>query len=375
VYKDPSCTVAPPPYAMEYSFTPCDSMPAHLYARGTKIAVGQYYSKGSDGSCNGPYTTSTSYDYYSIGAEVLPSDLVEVTLGSPIGPGRLALRHYESADGMRRQAEVHDSALGTGCYPSVYGGSSTGSCSPSSRYVSYEENSTCTTPKLAISKQCAQPKYAVYYANNACPGTAPHYYSVGALTTGSPLYYYNGASCVAQTPSTGDDFYKMGSELSLAPVTRTIGTAGQRIQLVHFTDSEGLSYRSYALYDGQKGADCYPTKLPDGTIRCVVYGGYIRTLYKDTGCTQTIDLVEQTTGGSSCTAPPVPKYARKYITPPAGSCTYNTQVYEVGALYTGAVYENNGSCVAYSRATRAVYSLGAQVPLTDFVTASITIDP
>ena len=375
VYKDPNCPRQPLPYALEWSYTPCDSRPAHLYSIGNKITVGQYYFKGSDGSCNGPYTTSTSFDYYAVGTEIPTTDLVEVTLGSPTGPGRLALRFYESADGMRRQATVHDGALGTDCYPQTHGTTDTGACSPSAQYVGDEENATCTTPKLAISKQCAQPKYAVYYPNNACPGDPAHYYAVGAATTGSPLYYYNGSTCVAETPLTTDNFYKMGSELSLAPVTRMIGTAGQRIQLEHFTDTEGLSYRSYGLFDAQKGADCYPTKLPDGTIRCVVYGGYVRTLYKDTGCTQTIDLVETTTGGSSCAAQAVPKFARKYITPPAGSCTYNTQVYQVGALYTGAVYENTGSCVAYSRSTRQVYSLGAQVPLTDFVTASITIDP
>ncbi|HUS29105.1 MAG TPA: hypothetical protein VMZ53_11360 [Kofleriaceae bacterium] len=369
IYKDPTCPTTPQPYTLEYSYTPCESHPAHLYVRGAKVGLASYYYKSSDGTCGGPYTTSTSYDYYAIGAEVPPSELVQVQLGAPIGNGRLSERFWQSADGMQRQATVHDAALGTSCYPGATG------CQPSARYVSYEENATCTTPKLSIPKTCAVPKFAVYYPNNACYSDPGKYYTVGAATTGTPLYYFNGSTCTAQTPSTTNNYYKMGTAVTLAPTTRQIGTAGQRIQLIHYTNDEGLNYRSSTLYDAQKGAECYPTKLPDGTIRCIVYGGYVDTFYRDTTCTQPIDLIQVSTGGASCTPPPAPKYARKYITPTPGSCSYNTAVYNVGAAYTATVYENNGTCVAHSTADNKLYSLGAVIPVTDFITASITIDP
>jgi hypothetical protein len=369
IYKDTTCPTPPQPYTLEWNYTPCESRPAHLYARGNKITLAQYYYKNSDGTCAGPYTTSTSYDYFSIGAEIPTSELVQVSLGAPGGEGRLSTRYWESSDGMRRQSTVHDAALGTSCYPGTYG------CAPSARYVSYEENTACTTPKLSIAKTCAVPKFAVYYPNTACYADPPKYYTVGALTAGAPLYYYNGTSCTMSTPSTTNNYYKMGTEVQLSPVTREIGTAGQRIQLVHYTNTEGLNYRSSTLYDAQKDAECYPTKLPDGTTRCIVYGGYVDTFYRDTMCTQTIELVMVSTGGASCAPPAAPKYARKYITPPAGSCQYNTQVYNVGALHTATVYEMNGTCVPHATADNKLYDLGTQVPLTDFVTASITTDP
>jgi hypothetical protein len=376
IYKDPSCALAQLPYTMEWDYTPCDSRPAHLYLRGTKLSLAQYYYKTSDGRCGGPYTTTTSYDYYAVGAEVAPSELVEVTIGSPVGPGRLGTRFYQSSDGMRLQATVHDSELGADCYPQVYAtGATTGSCAPNARYAAYDQDAACTQHKIAINKQCELPKYTVYYPPEACPADPPSYYTLGTPVSGSPLYYYDGASCVASTPSTANNYYRVGTELAVAPVDRVVAAAASRLQLVHYTNSEGMSYRSYNLYDSQKGADCYPTKLPDGTIRCVPYGGYVRTLYRESTCTQTIDLVEVDSGPASCGAPTVPKFARKYVTPAPGSCNYGTQVFDVGAPYSGTVYEDFGTCQVYSPATAKLYSLGAPVPVTDFVTATTSIDP
>jgi hypothetical protein len=376
VYKDTSCAQALLPYALEWEYTPCDSHPAHLYVRGSKVALAQYYYKSSDGTCNGPYATTTSYEYYTLGAEVPPAELVEVTLGSPVGPGRLGTRFYQSPDGMRLQATVHDSQLGADCYPQVYAtGATTGSCAPSARYAAYDQDAACTQHKLSISKQCAVPQYAYYRPPTACPADPPSYYTLGTPVAASPLYYFNGSSCVAATPSTANNYYRVGAELSVAPVERVVATGSSRLQLVHYTNNEGMSYRSYDLYDSQKGADCYPTKLPDGTIRCVVTGGYVRTLYRESTCTQTIDLAEVTSGPASCGAPPMPKFARKYITPAPGSCSYGTQVFDVGAAYTGPVYENFGGCQPYTPTNTALYSLGAPVAIAEFVTATTSIDP
>ena len=213
IYKNPSCVTQPAPYTLDYSYTSCTSQPAHLYTRGAKISLAQYYFMGSDNVCYGPYTTTpASYDYYATGPEVAKTDLVEVTLGSPVGPGRLAMRYYQSPDGMQFQGTVHDAMLGTSCYP-VDVQRDGRICSPSANYVSYEDNATCTSPKLTVSNTCTAPKYAVYYPNNACPATPPHYYALGASTAGAPLYYYNGSTCTSQTPPTNTTFYKMGTEV------------------------------------------------------------------------------------------------------------------------------------------------------------------
>src|SRR6185503_16874367 len=94
-----------------------------------------------------------------------------------------------------------------------------------------------------------------------------------------------------------------------------VAAASSRLQLVHYTDAEGLSYRTYELYDTQKATDCYPTKLPDGSLRCIAYGGYVATFYTSSACTTQIDLAEIETGPASCGAPLVPKFARKYVAP------------------------------------------------------------
>lgn len=374
-YRDTTCPQAASPYALEYAYTPCDSQPAHLYTRGTKLALAQYYDKNSDGSCGGPYTTLSSFDYYAVGGEVLPSALVEVTQGSPVGPGRLAVRYWQSPDGMRLQASVHDAMLGEACYPQIFAtGATTGSCVPDARYAAYNHDSACMQHEIAVDKQCAMPKYAVYYPQNTCPADPPLYYTIGASLPSSPLYQESGASCVARTGSSSYNYFAVGTQLSPAPVTRAVGATQSRLQLIHFTDGGGLSYRSYYLHDSQKDADCYPTKLPDGTMRCVVFGGYVATFYQDSGCTQPIDLVEVSTGPASCGAPTVPKYARKYLTPSPGSCTYNTQVFPVSTPYAGTVYWQNGGCVAYAPTESKLYSIGPQVPLEEFVMASQSID-
>ncbi|HEY5951781.1 MAG TPA: hypothetical protein VIV40_40075 [Kofleriaceae bacterium] len=376
VYRDSGCAQPPLPYAMEWEYTPCDSHPAHLYTRAAKLSLAQYYYKSSDGTCGGPYTTSASYEYYALGAEIPPTDLVEVTLGAPVGSGRLATRFYQSPDGMRLQGTVHDATLGTDCYPQIYAdGATTGSCAPNARYVGYDQDSACTQHKLSINKQCAVPKYLVYYPTTACPADPPQYYTIGTLVAGSPLFYNNGSSCVATTPSTTNNYYRTGSELAVAPVERTIGTAGSRLQLIHFGDAEGMSYRSYYLYDTQKQADCYPTKLPDGTTRCIASGGYVSTFYRDSNCTQTLDVVEVDTGPTSCGAPSVPKFARKYVTPTAGSCQYGTQVFTVSTPYVGPIYQDVGTCQPYTAINAKLYSVGPQVPLAEFVSATSSIDP
>ena len=147
-----------------------------------------------------------------------------------------------------------------------------------------------------------------------------------------PLFYWNTTSqvCTGETASTNVTYYGVGADVSAAAVTRTVDAlASHRIQLVHYTTPEGLRFRDYSVYDSLKGADCYPTALPDGTIVCLPYGGYVQTYYRDAACTQPVDLIEVSTGAPGCAAPPAPKYARKYITPQAGSCQYNVELHQV----------------------------------------------
>ena len=104
-----------------------------------------------------------------------------------------------------------------------------------------------------------------------------------------------------------------------------------------------------------------------------LYG--VQTFYRDAACTQQVDLIEVTLGPAGCGAPPVPKYARKYITPQAGSCQYNIELHQVSTPYAGTVYTNYGTCTPYTPTTTKLYSIGPASSLNEFVSATRSIDP
>jgi len=379
VYRDPVCTQPPPPYLLEYHYAACSSGPAHLYLRGAKTTVAQYYSRNYDGSCAGPYT-STSYDFYALGGEITTDKLVEITYTPGTAAGRLAPVYYASADGMRLPTRLHDSQLGTDCYPQTYvDGATAGTCIPSGAYYAGDfHDASCTQPAVGLTNGCSTPQYAEYQPKTACPADAPHVASITGAIASVPLFYWSSTSqvCTAETGSTNVTYYGVGADVSVPAVTPTVDAlVSHRIQLVHYTTPEGLRFRDYTVYDSLKGADCYPTALPDGTTVCLPYGGYVQTYYRDAACTQAVDLIEVSTGAAGCAAPPAPKYARKYITPQAGSCQYNVELHQVATPYAGTVYTNYGTCAAYTPTTTKLYSIAPASSLNEFVAATQSIDP
>lgn len=376
VYNDPSCATPPPTYLLEWRNGYCVSTPAHLYLRGAKVSVTNYYTRNYDGTCAGPYTDAQE-NYYQLGAEVAPGSLVEVTTAAPTAAGRLGEVFWQSADGMAVPTRLHDSTLNTDCYPQTFSDAAqTGVCIPSNAWYSGDfHDSGCAQPVVGLDHTCAAPTYAEYWPTNACSLDPPHVAQISGATASSPLFYWSGTTCTAETASTSFTYYGIGADVSAAPVTRVAdAVASHRIQLVHYTTTDGLRYRDYSLYDSQKGAECYPTSLPDGTIACLPYGGYISTYYRDTGCTQPIDLVE-VYGATNCATPTPPAYARKYITPAPGSCQYNVELHQVSTPFAGTVYANYGTCAVYNPGTSKLYSIGPAVSVNEFVTATTSIDP
>jgi hypothetical protein len=375
VYRDPSCDREPPKYLLEWHYGTCDSGPAHLYLRGAQITPAQYWTANSDGSCGGPYTGAFD-DFYAIGAEVAPQSLVEVTVGAPTGTGRITERFWQSADGMQLPYVLHDGMLNTDCNPVTYvEGGTSGVCVPSdTAYASYFHDATCTEAELGITRTCAAPAYAEYSPSTACPADPPHIAQVGAATASAPLYYWTGSTCSATTAGATTAYYSVSADVAVATLQRAPDAAQSHcIQLVHYT-SDDLRFRDATLYDSLKGVSCYPTSLPDGTNVCLPYGGAISTFYSDAACAQPIDLVEVYTGGSGCAVLP-PKYARKYITPAPGSCQYNVELHNVSTPYAGTAYTNYGTCLPYTPTGSKLYSVGPAVPTSDFVGATVSIDP
>src|SRR5262249_22019633 len=114
----------------------------------------------------------------------------------------------------------------------------------------------------------------------------------------------------------------------------------------------------------------------DGSVRCIAYGGYISTYYTSSACSTPVDVAELYTGPATCMPPVVPKYARKYVAPPPGTCAYSTEVHTITTAHTAAGYQGSpGACSVYTPYEGKLYNVGAAVPLTDFVAATLVTDP
>jgi hypothetical protein len=378
-YVDSVCPQAPAKYYLDYEPVGCTSVPSHIYLRGSQISAASYYYKNSNGTCSTANPTFSYDTFYTFGSEVAKSDLVELTLSAPKGSGRLGVRYYQSADGMQFPSVLHDTTIDADCSASYYSDASTAArCVPNdARYAYYAHDATCASPELALTSTCTTPKYAYTFPSTSCPDDTETYYAVSAQAMSTPLFYPSGGSCFSTTASSGTSYWMLGAAVSTAPMTYAADTGtAHRIQLIHYTTPEGTRFRDPSkLYDSQMGTDCYPETLPDGTIRCVAYGGYIYSYFTSSACTTPIDVVEIYNGPTSCTPGVVPKYARKDIAPEPGTCTYGTEVHAIGAVHAGAVYEGSpGSCSVYTPYESTLYNVGPVVPLTDFVGAALAQD-
>ena len=381
-YVDTVCPQEPAKYYLDYVTVGCTSVPSHLYLRGAQLAAPNYYYKNSNGTCGSANTASATDKLYTFGSEVPNSNLVELTLSTPQGTGRLGVRYLQSVDGMQFPSVLHDAMLDADCSASYVSDTSTAArCVPNdARYAGYAHDNQCTVGELALSTTCtAPPKYAYTYPAASCPDESETYYTVGAQASPSPLYLQLFGGCIAVGAQANTSYYSMGTQVATAPLTYAAdsGTA-HRVQLIHYTTPEGTRFRDpYTLYDSQMGTNCEPETLPDGSIRCVAIGGYIDSYFANSGCTQPLDVVNIYTGpsGVGCAAPAIPKYARKYIAPEPGTCAYGTEIHTVTTPHLGTVYTGTpSSCSATGAFEGVFYDVGPVVPLTDFVGAALTQD-
>ncbi len=378
-YVDTVCPQPVPPYYLERATVGCQARPAHLYVRGGPLAPAKYYVKNTSGTC-GSAVASQSYDaFYTYGAEVATSELAELTLSAPAGAGRVGVRYYESSDGMRFPWMLHDGQLGADCAAEYYSdASSAARCVPDdARYAFYAHDALCTQPALSLAASCTAPAYAYTFPATSCPDDSETYYPVGTQLPASPLYYPSGPICVATTAASGTTYFGLGASVTPAPLTYAADSgSAHRIQLIHYTTPEGTRFRDpYKLYDSAKNTACYPETLPDGTIRCVADGGYIDTYYASSACTTQVDVVEIYKGPGTCAAPVVPHYARKDVAPQPGTCAYSTEVHAITTPHAGNVYTGSpGNCSLYTPYEGTLFDVGPVVPLTDFVSAALTMD-
>ena len=377
-----ACPSSVAQYYLDYQTVGCNSLPAQLYQVGAKSTATSYYYMSSNGTCGGANTVTSSDKLYALGTAIPAAQLVKLTSSAPEGSGRLGVRYLESSDGMRFPSFMHDAQLDADCNPSyAEDGDTAATCFPrDGQYAFYAHDAACAQPELDLQSTCTAPAYAYTYPSTSCPSDTYTYYPVTGKISGTPLFYPTGATCTATTASSGEAYYSLGGALSLAPMTYAADTGtDHRIQLIHYTspaNDGNVRFRDpYKLFDSQMNTECYPETLPDGTIRCVAYGAYVSTYFANSACTVPIDVAEIYTGPATCTAPVIPKYARKSIAPTPGTCDYTTEVHPVTTVHTAKVYSGGpGACAAFTPYEEVLYNVGDVVPLTDFVAAAVTQD-
>jgi hypothetical protein len=145
--------------------------------------------------------------------------------------------------------------------------------------------------------------------------------------------------------------------------------SGTRLKTQRYVGTDGSS-QFIGFYDSQLAVACAFAVAADGKTRCVPSGSavaVVTTGYADSGCTQPIAAM-----GSTCAAP---KYAVEGVGTAGCPNTPEVQTYSAGALFSGTVYDSvAGKCTMLSgsdTAGYAFYSLGAMVPASTFVEASV----
>lgn len=142
--------------------------------------------------------------------------------------------------------------------------------------------------------------------------------------------------------------------------------SGSRLKAQYWAGEDGTkSFASW--YDTQRQETCDFQTAADGTTRCLPSGIGAGGAYADSGCTQPIGITS-----AGCAAP---KYIRAYSNASCG--TGGLHIYSVGSTFTGTPYVGMpGSCTAGGLSPSfTYYTLGAEVPPTSFVAATLQQEP
>jgi len=154
------------------------------------------------------------------------------------------------------------------------------------------------------------------------------------------------------------------------PVPPASADPGSRLKPKYRSSEDGAREFLFNLWwDAQRGEDCAFTLAGDGQMRCLPSGADFR-YYSDAQCHTPIVLMQ-----SACAAP---KYALSASAPACGLDPAATHVYSLGAAITPTqIYaQAGGSCYAVGQAATdwQYFAVGAEIPASSFVGASVTHD-
>jgi hypothetical protein len=143
-------------------------------------------------------------------------------------------------------------------------------------------------------------------------------------------------------------------------------TSGSRIKFNVLTTPDGAKM-SAGAHDTALGVDCTFALAGDGVTRCLPNGPFyvINTYFADDDCLIPV------AGGSNCDTP---QYIRGIAS--TASCPIGgSRVFAVGAKHAQAYYKAGVQCTLLSPTPgTAYYVVGAEVPATDFQSATIALE-
>lgn len=371
------CTVAAPSYFLANAVVGCALRAAHLYAAGTPIAAAPYYLPDSvTGECSGPFTSSTNFDYYTVGAEVSPTTLIPLTRApaKPADTGRLQRRFLTSSDGAAAFTTPHDTTLDVACAPTLAVDATSTVCAPDASQATYFNDDKCTVGELVTRTQCTKPAFASQQASPECAVSATRYFRVGATVT-DPTVYIPSTTCTSTDGPLDSLYYLLGEPVTAAPLTRSRDTvAGRKLQLIHLSDG-ATTVRDPLLFDAQHMLECEQDAQGDGTTRCLPRSVTIGAFFTDDTCSTPIQLAQFFIGPDTCAAPSVSPMVTRALPPTSATCGTTYEVYETGAQFTGALFTGSpAACVPVTATGVARYALGAQHALTEFPLGTLTRD-
>jgi hypothetical protein len=386
LYTDAGCTDAvyqplatcPYNYLSVTSAVDACSAVTTFYTLGAQYPVtSALYSKDATGNC--AVAAVTPETVFRKGAALSPDDYVEVEPTQFPSAGRIASTGYSSADGARIVRGFRDTELDADC-SFVFMRDGKQHCVARGLQVDGYSDASCSMSLLVQSTTCGvtPAPYAIKYSSEAClPGAIA--LKAGPEFTGT--FHQNDAqsqTCIEQSgmDPTTKVFEPVELPDSSAPALETtINQADPgRLQSMYFTNSDGSCVFS-GFWDTELQAECqfYPT--PGGGFRCFPDGLGAGTdpslsTFADAGCSQPADYYVMTT----CLAAKVPKLMVKRDRASCGAGD-TWHVRPIGAaadpatlkLWTGVP----GSCSPVVLTDNSYFKLGAELPLTGFVSAEL----
>lgn len=172
--------------------------------------------------------------------------------------------------------------------------------------------------------------------------------------------------------STGSGLSLLDALVNPVPVAKADSVqSGSRLKAVYWVGADGSKQPFLnQWYDSQRRENCSFTILSDGNYHCrPASPAFVLGYFADAGCTQQL---AQASSAPGCTAP-----TTAVVSPASASCpTKGERVYQVGAVFTGTVYSGTPSSCTKSTTPSgyALYNVGAEIPASSFVSATVQTD-